>query len=46
VPVKVRLRTLGALTEADEIIRAERSEHLLDTWDQMKNREKWMQAGE
>ena len=46
VPVKVRLRTLGALTEADEVIRAERSEHLLDTWDRMKVREKWMQAGE
>jgi ataxia telangiectasia mutated family protein len=46
VPVKVRLRTLGALTEADEVIRAERSEHLLDTWDRMKAREKWMWAGE
>jgi ataxia telangiectasia mutated family protein len=46
VPVKVRLRTLGALTEADEVIRAERTEHLLDTWDRMKAREKWMQAGE
>jgi ataxia telangiectasia mutated family protein len=46
VPVKSRLRTLGALTEADEVIRAERSEHLLDTWDRMRAREKWMQAGE
>ncbi|CAO2655342.1 Nn.00g104060.m01.CDS01 [Neocucurbitaria sp. VM-36] len=46
VPAKVRLRTLGALTEADEVIRAERSEHLLDTWDRMKAREKWMRAGE
>jgi ataxia telangiectasia mutated family protein len=46
VPAKVRLRTLGALTEADEVIRAERSEHLLDTWDRMKSREKWMRAGE
>jgi ataxia telangiectasia mutated family protein len=46
VPVKVRLRTLGVLTEADEVIRAERSEHLLDTWDRMKAREKWMWAGE
>jgi ataxia telangiectasia mutated family protein len=46
VPTKVRLRTLGALTEADEVIRAERSEHLLDTWDHMKAREKWMRAGE
>ena len=46
VPVKVRLRTLGALTEADDIIKAERSEHLLDIWDRMKAREKWMRAGE
>ncbi|KAH8722404.1 hypothetical protein GQ44DRAFT_711767 [Phaeosphaeriaceae sp. PMI808] len=46
VPVKIRLRTLGALTEADEIIRAERPEHLLDTWDRMKAREKWMRTGE
>jgi ataxia telangiectasia mutated family protein len=46
VPVKVRLRTLAALTEADEVIRAERSEHLLDTWDRMRSREKWMRAGE
>jgi ataxia telangiectasia mutated family protein len=46
VPAKVRLRTLGALTEADEVIRAERSEHLLDTWDRMRSREKWMRAGE
>lgn len=43
---RVRLRTLSALTEADEVIRAERSEHLLDTWDRMKAREKWMRAGE
>lgn len=46
VPVKVRLRTLAALTEADEVIRAERSEQLLDTWDRMRAREKWMRAGE
>ena len=46
VPVKTRLRTLGALAEADEIIRAERSEHLLDTWDRMKARERWMRSGE
>ncbi len=46
VPSKIRLRTLAALTEADEVIRAERSEHLLDTWDRMKAREKWMRAGE
>ncbi|KAI8932149.1 hypothetical protein NX059_011032 [Plenodomus lindquistii] len=46
VPPKVRLRTLAALTEASEVVRAERSEHLLDTWDHMKAREKWMRAGE
>ncbi|KAF2848137.1 hypothetical protein T440DRAFT_556925 [Plenodomus tracheiphilus IPT5] len=46
VPPKVRLRILAALTEASEVIRAERSEHLLDTWDHMKAREKWMRAGE
>lgn len=46
VPIKVRLRTLAALTEADEVIKAEHSEHLLDTWDRMKTREKWMRAGE
>jgi ataxia telangiectasia mutated family protein len=46
VPEKVRLRTLASLTEADEVIRAERSEHLLDTWDRMRAREKWMRAGE
>jgi ataxia telangiectasia mutated family protein len=46
VPAKVRLRTLGVLTEAEEVIMTERSEHLLDTWDRMKSREKWMRAGE
>jgi ataxia telangiectasia mutated family protein len=46
LPTKLCLRTLGALTEADEVIRAERSEHLLDTWDRMRAREKWMLAGE
>ncbi|KAH7384291.1 hypothetical protein DE146DRAFT_222027 [Phaeosphaeria sp. MPI-PUGE-AT-0046c] len=46
VPTKIRLRTIGALTEADEVLRAERSEHLFDTWDRMKAREKWMQAGD
>lgn len=46
VPTTVRLRTLAALTEADEIVRAERSEHLLDSWDRMKTRERWMRAGE
>jgi ataxia telangiectasia mutated family protein len=28
------------------VIKAERSEHLLDIWDRMKGREKWMRAGE
>ncbi|KAI4954006.1 hypothetical protein J4E91_001715 [Alternaria rosae] len=46
ISTKTRLRTLGALTEADEVITAERSEHLLDIWDRMKAREKWMRAGE
>lgn len=46
VSAKARLRTLGTLTEADEVIRAERPEYLLDTWDRMKAREKWMLAGE
>jgi ataxia telangiectasia mutated family protein len=46
VPARVRLRTLAALTEADDVIRTERSEYLLDTWDRMKSREKWMRAGE
>jgi len=46
VPAKVRLRTLAALSEASEVIRAERSEHLLDIWDHMKSRERWMRAGE
>ncbi|KAL6709090.1 Serine/threonine-protein kinase tel1 [Coniothyrium glycines] len=46
VPLRVRLRTLAALAEADEIVRAERSEQLLDIWDRMKAREKWMRAGQ
>lgn len=46
ISTKIRLRTLGALAEADEVIKAERSEHLMDTWDSMKAREKWMRAGE
>jgi ataxia telangiectasia mutated family protein len=46
ISTKIRLRTLGALTEADEVIKAERSEHLMDIWDRMKAREKWMRAGE
>lgn len=46
LPIKTRLRTLAVLTEADEVIESDRSEHLLDTWDHMKAREKWMRAGE
>lgn len=46
VPTRTRLRTLGALTEADEVVSSERSEYLLDTWDRMKSREQWMRAGE
>ncbi|KAG9191370.1 serine-protein kinase ATM [Alternaria panax] len=46
IATKIRLRTLGALTEADEVIKAERPEHLMDMWDRMKAREKWMRAGE
>jgi ataxia telangiectasia mutated family protein len=44
--VKTRLRTLAVLTEADEVIHTSDSEQLLDAWDQMKGREKWMRAGE
>ncbi|KAJ4290197.1 Serine/threonine-protein kinase tel1 [Kalmusia sp. IMI 367209] len=43
---KARLRTLAALTEADELVRSGRPEHLLDAWDHMKGRERWMQTGE
>ncbi|KAF2678581.1 hypothetical protein K458DRAFT_394860 [Lentithecium fluviatile CBS 122367] len=43
---KARLRTLAALTEADEVISAGHPDHLLDTWDRMKVREIWMRAGE
>ncbi|RAR13257.1 ataxia telangiectasia mutated [Stemphylium lycopersici] len=46
VLTKTRLRTLGVLTEAEEVIKAQRPEHLLDIWDRMKAREKWMRAGE
>ncbi|KAJ4338616.1 Serine/threonine-protein kinase tel1 [Ascochyta clinopodiicola] len=46
VPTKIRLRTLAALTEADEVLRADNPEYLLDVWDRMKAREKWMRAGE
>ncbi|KAF2011391.1 hypothetical protein BU24DRAFT_495581 [Aaosphaeria arxii CBS 175.79] len=46
VPVKTRLRTLAVLTEADEVLSTSRTEEVLDTWDQMKAREKWMRAGE
>ncbi|KAL1605036.1 Serine/threonine-protein kinase tel1 [Paraconiothyrium brasiliense] len=43
---KVRLRTLAALTEADELVRCGSPDRLLDSWDRMKGREKWMQTGE
>lgn len=43
---KTRLRTLGVLSEADEIIRTGRPEHLLDAWDLMQSREWWMRTGE
>ncbi|KZM20995.1 ATP binding [Ascochyta rabiei] len=46
VPTKTRLRTLAALTEADEVLRADNPEYLLDVWDRMKARERWMRAGE
>lgn len=43
---KIRLRTLAALTEADELVRCGRPEQLLDAWDRMKGRERWMRTGE
>ncbi|KAF2871547.1 hypothetical protein BDV95DRAFT_606981 [Massariosphaeria phaeospora] len=46
VPTKARLRTLAVLTEADEVVSTSRPEQLLDIWDRMKDREKWMRAGE
>jgi ataxia telangiectasia mutated family protein len=46
VPTKTRLRTLAALTEADEVLRADNPDYLLDVWDLMKARERWMRAGE
>lgn len=46
VPMKSRLRTLAVLSEADEVLRADNPEYLLDVWDHMKAREKWMRAGE
>jgi ataxia telangiectasia mutated family protein len=45
-PVKARLRTLAALTEADEVIRSDNPDALLDVWDRMRARERWMRAGE
>jgi serine-protein kinase ATM len=45
-PVKVPLRTLAVLNEADEIISCTTPIQLLDCWDQMKAREKWMTAGQ
>jgi ataxia telangiectasia mutated family protein len=46
VPINTRLRTLAALTEADEVLRAENPDYLLDVWDRMKARERWMRAGQ
>jgi ataxia telangiectasia mutated family protein len=46
ISTKSRLRTLAILTEADEVINTSRPEQLLDIWDQMKGRERWMRAGE
>ena len=46
IPPKSCLRTLAALSEADDIINTSRPEELLDIWDQMKARERWMRAGE
>lgn len=46
IPTKTRLRTLAVLTEADEVLRADHPDYLLDVWDRMKAREKWMRAGE
>jgi ataxia telangiectasia mutated family protein len=46
VPINTRLRTLAALTEADEVLRAEDPNYLLDVWDRMKARERWMRAGQ
>jgi ataxia telangiectasia mutated family protein len=34
------------LTEADEVVRANHPDHLLDIWERMRSREAWMQAGE
>ncbi|PSN65950.1 hypothetical protein BS50DRAFT_677267 [Corynespora cassiicola Philippines] len=44
--IKAHLRTLAILTESDEVLATMRPEHLLDAWDKMKAREKWMRAGE
>lgn len=43
---KVRLRTLAALTEADELVRCSRPEYLHDAWDRIRGRERWMPTGE
>ncbi|ORY15344.1 hypothetical protein BCR34DRAFT_559064 [Clohesyomyces aquaticus] len=44
--MKAPLRTLAVLTEADEIVTSSNPDHILDIWDQMKARERWMRAGE
>ncbi|KAF2744994.1 hypothetical protein M011DRAFT_470010 [Sporormia fimetaria CBS 119925] len=44
--VKSQLRTLAVLAEAEELVNTPDPSLLLDVWDRMKSRERWMQAGE
>ena len=44
--LKAPLRTLAVLNEADEVLSSTTPDQLMDAWDQMKAREKWMLAGE
>jgi ataxia telangiectasia mutated family protein len=44
--MKVPLRTLAVLNEADEVVSCTTPDQLLDCWDQMKARQKWMIAGQ
>ncbi|KAF2259280.1 hypothetical protein CC78DRAFT_621172 [Lojkania enalia] len=46
VSTKSRLRTLAALAEADELVTTSDPNQLLDIWDQIKSRERWMRAGD
>ncbi|KAF1996760.1 hypothetical protein P154DRAFT_622966 [Amniculicola lignicola CBS 123094] len=43
---KARLRTLAVLAEADEVITTTETHQLLDVWDQIKARDRWMRAGD